>query len=467
MTTHGLRRLVAVGLLLPAIAQAAEPGPASPAGTPPTPSPTATRAAPVTQPAAPVVKETVTVNSAGKGRTRDEAIASALSLAVIQVQGKELPFDMLSRMFMKSVREERMIRMNVMNDSRIRATRISTAVAFVQDYQVTESTRDEDSGDWQARVSAEVVSPQAQLAKRRETVQLSLLPFVVMQEEESEAGTPATQAAMKQTQADLASFRQRLQGLLQQPGRVTFHVLPPALEGQYASAADTPGNLDWNALRSRTGANHFVTVQVEDFRLEPVKLKGNITTPRLDGGFTLHYRLIRDEGGPPEIIKSGTFTIDTRSPWLRPLAMSESSRQATPEEIRKRMGAIHARVAQLFASTILSDIVLPQVMAREGDTLLLQRGASQLRAGDQLAVLGPDVTETDTGTGLLQRTDGMRIAVIEVTDTTPERVTARVVKGNVFAVQPGSLLRRIGAGSSGIAAAAIPEEKAPVAGSKR
>ncbi|HEX4870331.1 MAG TPA: hypothetical protein VFV15_06375, partial [Moraxellaceae bacterium] len=144
MTTHGLRRLVAVGLLLPTFAQAAEKGPAPAAGAPATPTPSAARVAPA-------AKETVTVSSTGKGRTRDEAIASALSLAVIQVQGKELPFDMLSRMFMKSVREERMVRMNVMNDSRIRATRISTAVAFVQDYQVMESTRDEDSGNWQAR----------------------------------------------------------------------------------------------------------------------------------------------------------------------------------------------------------------------------------------------------------------------------------------------------------------------------
>lgn len=449
MTTHGLRRLFAASLLLPALALAAPAAPAAPSSSP-------------------VLKETIPVSATGKGHTRDEAIASALSQAVIQVQGKDLPADLLGKMFLKSVREERMIRMNVMNDSRIRATRISTAVAFVQDYQVTASTRDEDSGEWQASVNADVVSPKARLAKRRETVQLSLLPFVTMQEEESEAGGTAAQVAQKKMQADLAGFRKRLAGLLQQPGRVAFHALPAAEDGRYASAADTPGQVDWAALRALTGATTFVTVQVEDFRLEPVKLKGNITTARLDGGFTLHYRLIRQDGGPAEILKSGTFTIDTRSPWLRPLAMSQSNGPAAPAEIQRRIGVIQARVAELFASTVLGEIVLPQVTAREGEVVLLQPGATELRPGDQLAVLGPDATSPDTSTGLQLREDGMRIAIIEVADLTPERVTARVIKGNAFAVQPGSLLRRIGAGSAGVAAAAIPRTEgsgaaAPVA----
>ncbi|MCC2638951.1 MAG: hypothetical protein K0Q68_2670 [Moraxellaceae bacterium] len=453
MTTHGLRRVFTLLLLLPALGVASAP----PAASPSSPAPAVSG------------KETVSIDATGTGRSRDEAIAGALALAVLKVQGKEISFDVLSRMFLQSLRDERMVRMNIMNDTRIRATRISTAVAFVQDYQVRQSTRNEDDGHWEARLSAEVVSPAARLAKRSETLQLAILPFVFMQEEESEIGGSAAQAAMKKTLVDIGNFRRNLAGRLERQERVSLHALSPELESAHESAADTPGQVDWTALSRQTGAKHFITVQVEDFRTEAVKLKGNITTSRLDGGYTFHYRLIRHDGGPPEVIKNGTFTIDTRSPFLRPLAMSDSNSQASPQEINRRISVIQDRVAELFANTLLGDLVLPQVIAREGDKLLLKGGASSLRTGDRLAVLGPDVLAPDAGTGLSIRQDGMRIAIIEVTSSTPDRILAQVVKGTAFAVQPGSLLRRIGAGSSGVAAAAIPVEgsAAPAASGKR
>lgn len=445
MITHGLRRVFSLFFLVPTLGVASVP-PAAPSTAPPA--------------VAAASKETISIESTGTGRSRDEAIAAALALAVIKVQGKELPFDVLSRMFLESLRDERMVRMNVINDTRIRATRISTAVAFVQDYQVRQSTRDEDNGQWEARLSAEVVSPAARLARQSETLKLAILPFVFMQEEESEVGGTAAQAAMKKTLTDLGHFRRNIAGRLEHQERVALRALSPEQESVHETAADTPGQVDWAALTRQTGAKHFVTVQVEDFRAEAIKLKGNITTGRLDGGFTFHYRLIRHDGGPPEIIKTGTFTIDTRSPFLRPLAMSSSNSQASPQEISRRIGAIHDRVAELFANTLLGELVLPRVVAREGAKLLLQGGASVLRAGDRLAVLGPDIMAPDAGTGMSIRQDGMRIAIIEVTVSGPEEILAQVVKGTAFAVQPGSLLRRIGAGSSGMAAAAIPVDSA-------
>lgn len=436
MTTHGLRRLLLVGLLLPTLAIA-------------------------TPPEAPPAGDTRRVDTTARAGSRDEAIAAALAQAVIQVQGKAVPFDVLDKMFLTSLRDERMVRMNVMNDSRIRATRISTAVAFVQDYQVSESKRDEEDGSWQARVSADVVLPEARLARHRETVHLALLPFDYMQEEEGEAGGMAAQVTLKKTLADIAAFRHQVEGKLKQQDRIALHPLAAEQDGQVEKAADTPGQIDWPALAHSSGASTFVTVQVEEFRTEAVRLKGNITTARLDGGYTFHYRLIRIDRGQAEIVQSGTFTIDTRSPYLRNLAMSNSNAPAAQAQIQARIAAVQARVAQLFASELLGELVMPQVIAREGDRLLLQPGASQLRTGDQVAVLGPDVMEPDTGTGLPMRQDGMRIAVLEVTGQARDRVEARVLKGNAFAVQPGSLLRRIGAGSTGVAAAVIPATATP------
>lgn len=447
MTTHGLRRPFLFLALLPLLAQATPP-PAPPAN-------------------AATAGDTVRVQADADADSRDEAIAAALARAVIKVQGKEVPADVLRGMFLESMREERRVRMAMVADERIRATRISTAAAFVQDYQVTATARDEDSGRWQASVRADVVSPEARLARQRESLRLSLLPFVFMQEDEAEAGGIAAQAAHKKTLADIVAFRQRVAGLLEGQPRVTLRQPAAGEDGALEAAADTPGKIDWAALAGRTGASTFVTVQVEDFRIEPVKLKGNITTARLDGGFTLHYRLIRHENGRVEVLKNGTFTADTRNPWLRPLAMTESNAAVTPEVVQRRVAAVQARVAQLFAATLLGDLVLPQVVAREGDQLLLQRGASQLRPGDQVAVLGPSVSRHDDALGLAVREDGLRIAVLEVTDASQERLAARVLKGNAYAVQPGSLLRRIGAGSSGMAAAAIPLEAAREAGSAR
>lgn len=446
MTTHGLRRPLLLIFLLPLFAQADSPSPPSPAATP--------------APATVMPGDTVRVDATATGSSRDEAIAGALTQAVHRVQGKELPLPLLQDMFLNAMREERRVRMSMVADTRIRATRISTAVAFVQDYQVTATARDEDNGRWTASVRADVVSPEARLARQRETVTLAVLPFVFMQEEESEVGGAAAQAANKKTQADIRAFRQTVAALLERQPRLRLNALSAEQDSTLETAADTPGKVDWATLARNSGASSFVTVQVEDFRIEPVKLKGNITTSRLDGGFTLHYRLIRYEDGRPEVVKSGTFTADTRNPWLRPLAMTTSNAPAAPELVQRRIAAVQARVAELFASTLMADLVLPQVVAREGDRLLLQRGASQLRPGDQIAVLGPSVSTVDESLGLTLREDGLRIAVLEVMDAKPERIEARVLKGNAFAVQPGSLLRRIGAGSTGLAAAAIPLESA-------
>ncbi|MES2918244.1 MAG: hypothetical protein V4729_06460 [Pseudomonadota bacterium] len=438
MTTHGLRRLPILALFLAGLAQ----GTASP---PPAPAPT------------PALSETTDTETTADGTSRDEAIASALAAAVLKVQGKGVPPDLLSTMFLRSIRDERMVRMTTATDARLAATRISTAVAFVQDYQVQDSIRQED-GAWTARVKAKVVVPQARLARNREALHLAVLPFTFMQQEEGEVGGMAAQQAARQAEADIAGFQRAVSARLQSHPRVALHPVPAGKEANWESAADTPGQVDWAALQTQTGANRFITVQVEDFRLEAVKLKGNITTARLDGGFTLHYRLLRRDNGQPEVLRSGTFTVDTRNPWLRGLTMSDSNAPASPEQVRQRIARAHAKVAELFTNTLLNELVLPQVLAREGDQVLLQNGAAPLRKGDTLAVLGPDVAEPDSSTGLVNRLDGMRIAVLEVTSATPERISARIIKGNAFAVMPGSLMRRIGAGSTGTAAAAVPVE---------
>lgn len=413
MTTHGMRRLLAIVCLLPALGAAA-------------------------------VKETVTTDASGTAPTRDEAIAAALSQAVRKVQGTSVPADMLSALFLKSMRDERRMRPNTMEDMRIRSTVISPAVAFVQDYQVQESRREDNGKHWLARVSAEVVDPKARLANRQEKLVLSLLPFQFMQEEEAEVGGMDAQAESKQTMEDLARFKTLLTRKFDSQPRVAIGTLPAANEQAYENAAETPSQVNWSALSDLTHANNFITVQVEQFRLQPVKLKGGITTGRLDGGFTLHYRMIHNDGGQATILTSGTFTVDTRHPAIQPIAMTTSDAPADPVALRVRTNAVYEKVADLFARTLLADLVPPDVVAREGDNVLLQNGAGTLRKGEQLAVLGPDVTAPDPGTGLLLRQDGMRIAMLEVSSVDDGRIVARVVKGNAFGVQPGCLLRRIG-----------------------
>lgn len=447
MRTHGLRRLPLIAALLSGLANAAEaPAPDSaPAAMPPS-------------------GDTREVQTSATGATRDKAIALALATAVTRVQGQPVPIAQLADMFLQSMRDERMVRMTMATDNRLAATRLSTAVAFVQDYQVQESRRDED-GAWSARVKARVVVPEARLARNAAGLDVAVLPFVLMQKEEAETGGMAAQQAQKQAEADIRRFRQEVANRLDRHARVALHALPAGDDERYATAADVPGEVNWQALRASTGANRFITVQVEDFRAEAVKLKGKGITARIDGGYTLHYRLIGlDPTGRAEILRSGSFIADTRSPWLRPLAMTTSTDVVSAEVARQRIAALQARVADVFSRTLLAEMVLPQVTAREGDLVVLQAGAVALRPGDTLAVLGPDIVEADDGTGLTTRLDGLRIAVVQVTDAAPGRIVARVSKGAAFAVQPGSLLRRIGADSTGLAAAALPANDDPEPG---
>lgn len=410
MTAHGWRRLLAILLLLPASALA-------------------------------TVKETVTVDAMGMGGSRDEAISAALAQAVIQVQGRSVPPDILAKIFLDSMRDERRIRMTVLNDHRVRATRLSAAVAFVQDYQVMESTRQKEGDRWQAKVNAEVVSPKARLAKRQQAIKLAVLPFNFMQEEEAEAGGPDTQRLMVEALKNIKKFQSMVTASLDGQNRVNVRRLPESGNQDYSAAAENPGQANWPALTQQTTADNFVTVQIEEFRLNAVEMRRGVKTGRLDGKFVFHYRLIRNSESQPEIIKSGTFTIDTHHPQLKPIAVGPASGKIVDAEVNERVNVGYQRVARLFADALLAELLPPDVVAREGDNVVLQNGARALRIGDKLAALGPDISEPDTGTGLLVRQDGVRIAILEVTSTDSQRVLARVVKGNVFGVQPGCLLR--------------------------
>lgn len=428
MRTQGLRRLLALVLLFPAAVL-----------------PPAFFLLPAQ--AAAAQKETVTVEALGMGGSRDQAIAAALAQAVIQSQGPQVPQDALAAMFLDSMREERRMRMQVLVDNRIRATRLSTAVAFVQDYQVIEATRQKKGSEWQARVSAEVVSPQARLARRQEQIKIALLPFHFMQEEEAETADAEGQLAMKQTLDAIAAFRSLVAKNMDPLARVAVKNLPADADEKFGGAAENPGQVDWAALSGVSGAESFVTVQVEEFRMNAIEMKKGILTSRLDGRFVLNYRLLRLNDGQPEIIKSGVFKIDTHHPAVQPLTTATREKQITKQQADVRVNTVYRHVAKLFANTLLAELVPPDVVAREGEAVLLQNGAWPLRVGEQLAVHGPDLVEPDAGTSLPVRQDGMRIAILEVREVGKDRIVARVVKGNAFGVQPGALLRRLGVGS--------------------
>lgn len=410
MTAHGMRRLLAVLTLLPALGFAA-------------------------------IRETVPVEATGLGTSRDDAIAAALTQAVMQVQGKQNPAGELRTMFLGSMRDERKMRMTALVDYRIRATRLSTAVAFVQDYQVISASRDKDTGEWQARVSAEVVDPEKRLAKRQERISLAVLPFHFMQEEEAEAGGPAAQETMQQTLADIATFRGLLSRRLDGLERIQVHDIPGGQGDAFNGAVENPAQASWPALARDTGATSFVTVQAEEFRLAAVELRKGVRSGRLDGKFVLHYRVIRADGDKPLVVKSGTFEADTHHPRLKALAMGDGKVSDAVLNGRVREGL--EQVARLFADTLLGDLVPPDIISREADNIILQPGATPLRTGEQLAVLGPDIIEPDAATGLLQRQDGIRIAILQVTQVDKDRAFAKVIKGSVFGVQPGSLVRRM------------------------
>lgn len=420
MKAQGLRRLLAMLLLMPSLAFA-------------------------------TLKETVAVESLGTGKSRDEAVAAALAGAVGQVQGQHIPRNVLSRIFLDSIRAERMVRMNVLNDYRVRSTRLSPAVAFVQDYQVLESGRGKKDKHWTARVQAEVVSPEARLAKRREQIKLVVLPFYFMLNDEAEVTNSDGQRLMQKTLKDIDNFQALVTGKLGNE-RVAAQPLPATATEKFSNAVESPGDIDWRALAELTGAGHFVTVQVEEFRLEEIEMRRGVFTGRLDGKFVFNYRLIRTTGGQPEIVQSGTFKTDVHEPALRALSMGGSQQRVSDNEVQGRIKRFYDKAAQLFSRELLAELVPPDVIAREGDNVLLQSGGAPLRKGDKLAVLGPDLIEPDAIPSLMARQDGIRIAVLEVTSTEGERVVARVLKGNAYGVQPGSMLRRI----TGLVAEAAP-----------
>jgi hypothetical protein len=397
--------------------------------------------------AAAALKDTVTVEALGMGGSRDQAIAAALAQAVIQGQGPQIPPDALAAMFLESMREERKTRMTVLVDNRIRATRLSTAVAFVQDYQIIEATRQKKGSEWQARVTAEVVSPQARLARRQEKIRLALLPFHFMQEEEAETADADGQMAMKQTLDDIAAFRGLVAKNMDQLARVVVQGMPADADEKFGAAAENPAQVDWPGLSAQVGADSFLTVQVEEFRMAAIEMKKGILTSRLDGRFTFNYRLMRNNDGQLEVIKTGVFKLDTHHPSLQPLATATAQKQINRQQANARVNAVYRQAAKLFADSLLAELVPPDVIAREGDAVLVQSGAWPLRVGERLAAHGPDFVEPDAGTGMLLRQDGMRIAILEVSSVSKERIVARVVKGNVFGVQPGCLLRRLGVGS--------------------
>ncbi|MCD6060087.1 MAG: hypothetical protein K0S16_398, partial [Moraxellaceae bacterium] len=308
-------------------------------------------------------------------------------------------------------------------------------------------------------VSAEVVSPELRLAKRQEKIRLTVLPFRFMQEEEAEMADHEGILAMKQTLDDIAAFRTLVSKNMDQQTRVIVQAMPADADQKFEGAADNPGQVDWAQLASQSGADSFITVQVEEFRMAAIEMKKGVLTSRLDGRFVLNYRLIRNVDGQAEIVKTGVFKLGTHDPALQQMAALTKEKQITPQQARTRVSAVYQKVARLFANALLAELVPPDVIAREGDNVVMQSGAAPLRVGERFAVHGPDLLEPDASTGLMLRQDGMRIAILEVREASDKRVVARVVKGNVFGVQPGSLLRRYN-GSVTTASAATPPQAA-------
>lgn len=388
-------------------------------------------------------QETQTLESLGQGASRDEAIADALGLAVNRVRGSSLPQDMLRTMFVGAMRDERTIRMTVLNDYRVRATRLSAAVGFIQDYQVQEASSDRKTGRWQARLTADVVDPAKRLAAREKTIMISLLPFRFMQEEEGEAGGPQLQQLMEQTLQKIASFRSGVEKIIHDQQRIDAVQPPEALTADVAAAVDNPAEAGWNKLSQASGATHFLTVQAEEFRMDAVEMRRGVKSGRLDGKFVFHYRIVRNDGETPSILKSGTFMADTHHPLLKHLAKAPTGQAIDDQEINRRMQASLETVERLFANVLLDELSPPDVITREGDNLLLRSGAIPLRIREQLVVLGAPTLEPDAATGLVLHSDGVRIAILEITAIKEGRIEARVMKGNTFGVQPGSIVRRM------------------------
>lgn len=440
MNAQGLRRLIAVLSLFSSPSLATPSGP----GDIPPRAPAETRADAPPAKSAPRIAETTAMESLGKGASRDEAIAEALSLAVARVRGKDLPLDALRSMFLDAMRDERKVRMNVLNDYRVQATRLSTAVAFVQDYQVQEARRDRKDGHWEARVTADVVDPARRLAAREQVIRLTMLPFRFMQEEESEAGGPQSQQLMEHTLRQIAGFRTRVEQMMGREARLKVSPVHTELAESLATALETPGAAGWDKLGPSSGATHLVTVQAEEFRMDAVEMRRGVRSGRLDGKFVFHYRIISNDESSATILKSGTFTMDTHHPGLRPLAMAPTGAPQSDSEIDRRVQTSLDIVARKFAELLMDTLVPPDVIAREGDAVLLRSGAIPLRQHEQLVVLGAPTQAADAASGLLQRQDGARIAILEVTATGEDRIEARILKGNAMGVQPGSFVRRMG-----------------------
>lgn len=389
-------------------------------------------------------KDTITIETSSNGSSRDKAIAAALANAVIKIQGKLIPANTLVDVFLSAMREERKLYSGQLNDARLKTTRLSTAAAFVQDYQILESSRQKNNGLWQVRISAEIISPAARLAQRKESLPLSLVPFQFMGEEEAELADADSQAAMRDTLIAIASMQKTLATNLDGHAGIKVHDIPANALAGLELASESPGRIDWPKLANTANADFFVTTEIEDFTLEPITTKKNQNTGRLAGRFVFNYRVITKIGTEAVIIKTGRFITDTnRNQQLRALSIAPEKPRAVP--VKERMNLISQEVARQFGAALLRDLLPATVLAQDKGTVIISPGGHNFKTGDKVAVLGTPIEEKDAALGLRVRQEGARLALLEITSGEAQRITARVLQGNPIGVQPGALLRRVAA----------------------
>lgn len=390
--------------------------------------------------AAPSV-DTVTVTANGK--TQAVAIANALSQAIQQVNGVQV--DVVTQLREKQPQiimdwfGNRIVLPGGMVDEGYVRTQSNGPV---KSYRVESSKLLEAQSLWQVTLAVDVVRYQPLQPQRSQLHSLAVAPFI------SNASSFDSMAGVRPASDVAADLGRLIRQDLVQSGR--FRVLDRDFWPQMAQEESIIREHGQNTQQyikqgQKLGADILLVGNIQHFDISKrSQTLYDSQTTLYHADFQVDVQLLETATG--EILWSDRIQrVITHQQLRQQLQLKLDPLQGQDQAL------VEAEIERQLYQQIADDISLAmvghfyplRVLDTDGDQeVYLTQGDGMLKPGDVLSIYAPEAESTDPDTGLTVKRQGRKVALVEVTEVQTWYASARLLEGNIEAVQPQAIARK-------------------------
>jgi len=368
----------------------------------------------------------------GFGETYQQALSSALLEAVRQVRGLEVGTEKtLKSTLIQSIDKDGAL---ILGNDRVSENIYTKSQGWIKTYEILEVIEpDKKGGQWEVQALVTVpVNKGAVKDDNRKTI--AVLPFEIAYKEIMTKNTrlAVDDLSERVSESILSELTQsRKFAVVNRSYDKHFNKERALLKSDKVSSAEA------SRLGQKLGADFIIVGKIHALSL--AKNDQNFygaKTPGFDADVSLFYSVI--EAATEKVMWADTFDY----------------RYSGKDETR----IVSEFIAGLSSGIVTNvmDVIYPvKILDLQGEEdILLNQGGKRLQVGLLMNVFTKGKTFRDPDTGMPIKTDGKKVAQIEITDVLPKYSIAKIVDGSYQSLKVNAITRR--------SAAAIQENTAPV-----